>query len=146
MAEIFTIGFTKKTARQFFERLRSAGVRTVIDTRLNNSGQLAGFSKKQDLEYFADQLLGAKYLHWADAAPTEQMLTAYKSGELNWEKYEAAYRRLIESRRIQDSIFARKLDGACLLCSEDKPEHCHRRILAEYLAERLPERLLIHHL
>ena len=146
MIKLFTIGFTRKTAQQFFDSLRSAGVKTVVDTRLNNSGQLAGFSKKDDLRFFADRLLGARYTHWLDAAPTEDLLKKYRNKEITWGDYERAYKTLIEARAVEKSLFAKELDNACLLCTEDKPHHCHRRILAEYLAERIPGGASIAHL
>ena len=145
MTKLFTIGFTKKTAKKFFELLSSSGVKTIIDTRLNNSGQLAGFSKRPDLEYFAKSLIDVDYVHWADAAPTPTMLQRYQRKEINWDQYEGEYKQLIESRNVEHSAFAQKLDMSCLLCTEEKPHHCHRRLLAEYLAKKLPN-ISIHHL
>lgn len=129
---IFTIGFTKSSARNFFGRLRDAGVGKVVDVRLNNVSQLAGFAKRDDLAYFAEALCGIGYAHLPELAPTQDMLDAYKKSRGAWEDYEARFLQLMAERRIEELDPAR-LDGACLLCSEDKPHHCHRRLVAEYL-------------
>jgi uncharacterized protein (DUF488 family) len=134
--KIFTIGFTKKTAEQFFTKLQAAGVRRVLDVRLNNVSQLAGFSKKDDLRYFLRAIAEIDYLHLPELAPTQDILDAYKKKKGDWSVYETAFLRLMESRRIEDTIARETMDGGCLLCSEDEPEHCHRRLVAEYLLDR----------
>jgi uncharacterized protein (DUF488 family) len=143
---IYTIGFTKKGAKRFFELLQSAGVKKILDTRLNNTGQLAGFSKRDDLEYFAENLIGARYHHWLDAAPSPELLENYKKRRISWQEYEKGYLALIEGRRIETSPFASDLHQSCLLCTEDKPHHCHRKLLAEYLAARNQGDVTVHHL
>jgi uncharacterized protein (DUF488 family) len=131
--EICTIGFTKKTAPQFFEKLREAHVRRVVDVRLNNTSHLAGFSKMGDLEYFLQNVLHAGYVHLPILAPTQEMLDAYKKNKGSWEQYEKDFLALMQSREIEKNIPREVVDHGCLLCSEDQPHHCHRRLVAEYL-------------
>jgi uncharacterized protein (DUF488 family) len=134
--KLFTIGFTNKKAERFFEKLRQEGVRRVLDVRLNNVSQLAGFSKKDDLKYFLRAVAGIDYLHLPELAPTKQMLDAYKKYKGDWSVYEKEFLNLMESRHIEASIAKDLIDQGCLLCSEDQPHHCHRRLVAEYLQRR----------
>ena len=134
--QIFTFGFTKKSAEEFFEKLRSAGIKRIVDVRLNKNSQLAGFSKRDDLRYFAKQVLGIDYIDEPLLAPNEPMLGAYRKGALNWENYERAFLALMKEREIERRIDPTLLADGCLLCSEDKPHHCHRRLVAEYLKEK----------
>jgi len=137
--KIFTIGFTKKSAEIFFTRLTDAGVKRLIDVRLNNVSQLAGFTKKNDLRYFAKAICGIDYLHLPDLAPTADMLDAYKKARNpDWQEYERRFLDLMRSRQIERTISREALDGGCLLCSEETPHHCHRRLVAEYLQEHWP--------
>ena len=137
--KIFTIGFTNKKAERFFEELGQAGVKRVVDVRLNNVSQLAGFSKKDDLKYFLRAIAGIDYIHLAELAPTKELLNAYKKEKGDWSAYEKDFIRLIERRQIELSIAKDIIDQGCLLCSEDKPHHCHRRLVAEYLQRRWPD-------
>ena len=130
---ILTVGFTKKSAERFFEMLRNAGTRNVVDVRLNNVSQLAGFAKKNDLAYFLQEICDVGYMHLPSLAPTKDMLDTYKKKRGSWEDYERRFVNLMEERRIEDKIKPEALEDACLLCSEDKPHHCHRRLVAEYL-------------
>ena len=130
---IFTIGFTKKSAEKFFEMVRKAGPKKVVDVRLNNVSQLAGFAKKNDLAYFLQRICDVGYLHLPSLAPTKEMLDAYKKKGGSWEDYERRFIDLMAERGIEDRIKPEMLENACLLCSEDKPHHCHRRLVAEYL-------------
>jgi uncharacterized protein (DUF488 family) len=134
--KLFTIGFTRTSAEHFFARLSRAKVRTLVDVRLNNVSQLAGFAKKDDLRYFAASICGIGYDHRPELAPTQEMLDAYRKGEGkgDWPAYARRFRDLIARRRIE-AIDRSALDGACLLCSEDTPHHCHRRLVAEYLRD-----------
>lgn len=141
--KLFTIGFTKTTARNFFERLQRAGVRRVVDVRLNNVSQLAGFAKRDDLAYFAQALCDADYRHRQDLAPTQDILDAYKKHKGEWLLYERQFRDLMVQRRIEN-IDRAELDGGCLLCSEDEPHHCHRRLVAEYLREKWGDVEVVH--
>lgn len=133
--KIFTIGFTKKTAQRFFETLRKSGAKRVVDVRLNNVSQLAGFAKRDDLSYFLDKVCGMQYVHMPDLAPTQEMLDAYKKNGGDWETYEKRFLDLMEKRRIEKTVPKEVINEGCLLCSEDKPHHCHRRLVAEYLKQ-----------
>jgi len=134
--KVFTIGFTKTSAESFFNRLQKAGVKRVIDVRLNNVSQLAGFSKKDDLRYFLKAIGGIAYTHEPMLAPTQEMLDAYKKDGGDWADYERRFLALIAERRIEDIVQRTAVDGACLLCSEDKPAQCHRRLVVEYLQRK----------
>ena len=131
--KLMTIGFTKKSAQRFFEMLQTAGVKRVADVRLNNVSQLAGFAKRRDLEYFLDAICGIDYVHLPDLAPTRELLDAFKKHGGDWRSYESEFLDLMARRRVEETVSPALLDGACLLCSEDKPDHCHRRLVAEYL-------------
>jgi uncharacterized protein (DUF488 family) len=133
---LFTIGFTQKTAQKFFETLKEAGVKQVIDTRLNNVSQLAGFSKRADLEYFLKTIGGIEYVHILDLAPTQDILDEFKKNKGDWSIYEQKFLQLMANRQIENTISPSQLDGACLLCSEAKPHHCHRRLVAEYFNKK----------
>lgn len=132
--EIATIGFTKKSAEQFFTALQRSGVKRVVDVRLNNVSQLAGFSKMQDLRYFLKAICGIDYVHLPELAPTQNILDDFKKERGDWDLYAKRFLDLMSARRIEDKIPQKIIDGGCLLCSEDKPHHCHRRLIAEYLA------------
>jgi len=141
--KIFTIGFTKKSAEQFFNRLKQPGLVRVVDTRLNNTSQLAGFTKKNDLEFFLHEICKLGYIHLPELAPTQEILDAYKaSGE--WSNYERQFLSLMAERRIEDQVDKSILDGGCLLCSEATPEHCHRRLVAEYLRRKWGDVEIVH--
>ncbi len=133
--KLYTIGFTKKNAEQFFGKLKQAGLTRIIDTRLNNVSQLAGFTKKDDLRFFAKEILGVDYVHIPSLAPTKDILDAYKKDGGDWDTYERKFNALIGSRHIESTLNKDILDGACLLCSEPTPHHCHRRLVAEYLRD-----------
>jgi len=130
---VYTIGFTKKTARRFFALLRDSGAKRVVDIRLNNVSQLAGFAKKDDLAYFLETICGIEYVHLPVLAPTQEMLDEYKKQRGDWETYETRFLELMQQRRIEETVSREVVADGCLLCSEDKPHHCHRRLVAEYL-------------
>jgi uncharacterized protein (DUF488 family) len=134
--KVFTIGFTKKSARQFFETLKSSGAKCVVDVRLNNVSQLAGFAKRDDLEFFLKEVCGIGYVHLPELAPTQEMLDEFKKLKGDWATYERRFLDLMEERRIENSIPREIVSEGCLLCSEDKPHQCHRRLVAEYLQRR----------
>jgi uncharacterized protein (DUF488 family) len=142
--KVYTIGFTKTSAEAFFGRLKSAGVRKVADVRLNNVSQLAGFAKKDDLRYFLRAICEIDYEHRPEFAPTQDMLDAYKKKRGDWAEYEKRFLDLMEERRVEETVPREVLDGACLLCSEDKPHHCHRRLVAEYLKGRWGDLEIVH--
>jgi uncharacterized protein (DUF488 family) len=134
--KIFTIGFTKKSAEQFFTRLTVAGVQRLVDVRLKNISQLAGFAKKDDLRYFTQAICGIEYIHLPELAPTAEILDPYKKQKKgDWDLYERQFLDLMRARRIEETASRDVLDGGCLLCSEEKPDRCHRRLVAEYLQQ-----------
>jgi len=133
--KIFTIGFTKKTAEQFFSRLKRPEIVRVVDVRLNNVSQLAGFAKKEDLRYFLKEICGIEYLHLPELAPTQKLLDAYKKKKGDWSLYASAFLELLKQRKVEASVAQSAIDGSCLLCSEDTAEHCHRRLVAEYFQQ-----------
>ena len=134
--KLYTIGFTKKSAERFFDLLASSGAKRVVDVRLHNVSQLAGFSKRDDLQYFLRRVCGIDYVHLPDLAPTREMLVDYRKNRIDWDTYERQFLDLMGARRIEDGIPREVIDGGCLLCSEDKPHHCHRRLVAQYLDDR----------
>jgi uncharacterized protein (DUF488 family) len=144
--KVFTIGFTKKKAEHFFKKIKNSGVKRVLDVRLNNVSQLAGFAKKDDLIYFLRELGNIDYIHMPDLAPTKDILDAYKKHKGNWETYEKKFIQLMKERRIEDKVSKEIINNSCLLCSEDKPHYCHRRVVVEYLNEKWDEKIEINHL
>lgn len=134
--KLYTIGFTKTTAESFFSKLSKAGVKKVVDIRLNNASQLAGFAKKTDLPYFLKTICGIDYEHRLELAPTQEILDEYKKSNGSWANYETNFLELLSTRKIEEVFSRDELHEACLLCSEDKPLKCHRRLVAEYLKEK----------
>lgn len=143
--KLFTIGFAKKSAEEFFKKLSLAGIKCLIDIRLNNVSQLAGFTKKGDLEYFLRAIANIKYKHEVSLAPTKDILDAYKKRKIDWKEYERRFFELLEVRTPEKNLCSDDFDYVCLLCSEPKPEKCHRRLVAEYL-KRKWNNVEIHHL
>ena len=141
---LFTIGFAKKSAEGFFLSLRNAGVRRIIDIRLNNVSQLAGFTKQRDLEYFLKTICGIGYVHRPDLAPTAELLKAYRSKSIDWPTYEERFKALLRERSVELTLDRSLLDQACFLCSEPDAARCHRRIAAEYLRDALGDIDLCH--
>ncbi len=142
--KLFTIGFTKKTAEIFFTTLITAGVRRIIDVRLNNTSQLAGFAKKNDLRYFLKIIGGIDYRHIPELAPAKTILDEYKRNKGDWRVYQKQFLNLMKTRRIETQMNGILKSGDCLLCSENKPEHCHRRLVAEYLRDTQLEIDIVH--
>lgn len=134
--EVFTIGFTKRSAADFFGALKRAGIERLVDVRLNNSSQLAAFTKRDDLPYFLHEICGAGYVHEPLLAPTQEMLDAYKKRKGSWQEYERLFLQLMADRGIEKQI-GRDLFAVptVLLCSEPTAEHCHRRLVCEYLQQ-----------
>ena len=145
-ATVSTIGFTKTTAEGFFERLLKSGVRKVVDVRLHNTSQLAGFAKSGDLAYFLKKIGGIEYAHQPLLAPTDAMLKAYKKEKGDWDAYEARFMALMAERQIENRLRPEMLEGACLLCSETTPHHCHRRLVCDYLNDKWDGALSVRHL
>jgi uncharacterized protein (DUF488 family) len=132
--EVYSIGFTKKTAEQFFGVLKKTGIRRLVDVRLNNRSQLAGFSKREDLQYFLREICGTEYLHEPLLAPTQEMLSAYRRKQISWSEYEKLFLSLMVDRQIQKKLEHSLFSvPTVLLCSEPKPDRCHRRLVLEYL-------------
>ena len=135
--EIYTIGFAKKSAETFFGALRKAGIKRLIDIRLNNTSQLAGFTKRDDLKFFLKEICGAEYIHEPLLAPTAEILNSYKKKKTNWQQYEQRFLSLIAERKVEEKIDRSLFDSpTVLLCSETKAEHCHRSIVLEYLHKK----------
>lgn len=143
---VTTIGFTQTTAEAFFERLRNAGVKRVFDVRLHNTSQLAGFAKAGDLAYLLRAIGNIEYVHQPLLAPTDAMLKAYKKEKGDWGEYEKKFLQLMSERRIEQRLRPETFDGACLLCSEPTPHHCHRRLVCEYLNGKWDGSLSVRHL
>ena len=144
--KIFTIGFTKKSASRFFELVRSSGAKRVVDVRLRNVSQLAGFAKggKDNLGFLLDEVCGVDYVHLPKLAPTKELLDDYRKGRCDWDDYERRFPELMRSRAIEKTVPREVIEDGCLLCSEDKPHHCHRRLVAEYLNEHWGDIDIVH--
>ena len=142
--KIYTIGFTKKGAGTFFGLLMSNPIKKVLDIRLNNVSQLAGFSKKDDLKYFLRELCNIDYVHLPELAPTKDILDEYKKNKGDWAVYETQFKQLMAERQIETEFSPDLFDHACLLCSEHEPALCHRRLVAEYLLKKWGNVEIIH--
>src|ERR1019366_7885469 len=144
--EIYSIGFTQKNASQFFDTLKAKGIERLLDVRLNNTSQLAGFAKQAALAYLLRQICGAAYEHEPLLAPTQEILDAYKKRKGDWTAYEREFLALMREREVETKIDrAQFAQPTALLCSELTAEHCHRRLVLEYLAEKWGD-VSIHHL
>lgn len=140
--KLYTIGFTKKSAKQFFELLKNNDIQKLLDIRLNNASQLAGFTKSADLKYFLKELCNIQYAHNVGLAPTKDILDDYKKKKITWKEYEERFNSLLDRRNINGSLtkdFVNDSETICLLCSESTPENCHRRLVAEYIKRQLPD-------
>lgn len=144
--KISTIGFTQKPARKFFELLKQSGAKRIVDVRLNNVSQLAGFAKRDDLKYFANEICGMEYVHAPELAPTQEMLDGYKKDGGPWANYETQFLNLMAQRRIEETVEKSLINDGCLLCSEHQPHHCHRRLVAEYLQTKWGGKVAVRHL
>ena len=134
--KVYTIGFTQKHAEEFYEKIKKANIDLLIDIRLNNTSQLASFSKYPDIVYFLEKLCNVKYCHDIRLSPTEALLKNYKSGNVSWDEYEVVFKKTMEERKIMEYLsnrYSNYINGSiCLLCSEPTAEKCHRRLVAEY--------------
>ena len=146
MIALYTIGFTKKSAKQFFGLLRDNDVKQLVDVRINNTSQLAGFAKGKDLEFFTKEICHIPYKHIVDFAPTKELLDQWHKQEVTWKEYVEIYTKMLKDREIIKKYGVKSFDGACFLCSEDTPEQCHRRLLAEYMQGQSKEKVRIVHL
>ena len=142
--QVFSIGFTRTSAEHFFGRLKEAGVHRILDVRLSNTSQLAGFAKRDDLEYFAHSLAGIDYVESPLLAPDAALREAWRGGKLQWPDFASRYRTLLAERQVEQRLDPALLEGGCLLCSEATPEHCHRRLAVEYLQGHWPKLRVLH--
>jgi len=143
---VTTVGFTQTSAEGFFERLRKAGVKKVVDVRLHNTSQLAGFAKADNLAYFLKAIVGIQYTHQPLLAPTDVMLKAFKKEKGDWGVYQDRFLTLMAERQIENRFRPEMFDGTCFLCSEATPHHCHRRLVCEYLNGKWGGILMVQHL
>ena len=143
--EIYTIGFAKKSAEAFFGALRKAGIKRLVDIRLNNTSQLAGFTKRDDLKFFLKELCNSEYIHEPLLAPTPEILNSYKKKKISWQEYEQRFLELMAERKIEEKIDRNLFNGpTVLLCSEPKADRCHRRLVLEYLQNNWGNLKIIH--
>ncbi len=142
--KLFTIGFTKKNAEIFFGKLKKSGIVKLIDIRLNNVSQLAGFTKKDDLVYFLKKICDCDYMYEPLLAPTKEILDAYKKNEITSSEYEKRFNGLLISRKVHTLLSSSELHMACLLCSEPTPDKCHRRLVAEFFKKSFEDIEIIH--
>jgi uncharacterized protein (DUF488 family) len=134
--EIYTIGSTQSTAEHFFGRLSEAGVERVVDVRLSNSSQLAGFAKAQDLQYFLRRLIDVDYVYEPLLAPTQEIRDAYRKQKGSWEEYADSFMALMKERSIENRLDPRAFETpTALLCSEASADRCHRSLVVAYLAQ-----------
>lgn len=145
---IYTIGFTQKSAEQFFELLKANSIELLVDIRLNNKSQLAGFTKGTDLAYFLKEICETKYIHCEEFAPTKELLSDYQKGKVTWPEYEEVFDLIMERRGAYKKFLERfsQFDRVCLLCSEPTPEQCHRRLVAEKIQSYSPDNVEVIHL
>ncbi|MNR08769.1 hypothetical protein D3C85_1249410 [compost metagenome] len=143
---IYTIGFTQKSAEDFFTLIASNNIKRIVDVRINNTSQLSGFAKRDDLSFFLSRLTQAEYVHLPELAPTKELLATYQKKKLSWTQYEEEFLNLMARRNIEKNIKINDLDDGCLLCSEHKPHQCHRRLVLEYLAKYSETNFQIKHL
>jgi uncharacterized protein (DUF488 family) len=144
MIDLFTIGFTGKTAEKFFSLLQENRVRQLVDTRANTTSQLSGFAKLPDLAFFSEKIAGIGYKHEPQFAPSKELLNEYRSKKINWAEYESDYLNLLDSRKVAQKFNVAELHESCFLCSEHAPEKCHRRLLAEYLSKARNDVRIVH--
>lgn len=139
---IYTMGFTQKSARKFFTLLTENNVKLLMDIRLNNSSQLAGYTKGTDLEFFLTEFLNIRYVHELSFAPTKELMDGYKKGQISWQSFEDEYNEILEKQNVKnilDKKYNKDFDGICLMCSEPAAENCHRKLAAEYIKNMYPE-------
>jgi uncharacterized protein (DUF488 family) len=142
--KLYTIGYTQKPLRRAIHLLRDAEVDAVIDVRLRNSSQLAGWAKRDDLAFILETF-GIGYQHQTNVAPSDELLDTYRRDH-DWDRYVEGYHALLEARGVLDEFEAvlGQYQRPCLLCSEAKADRCHRRLLAELLGARLPDLSVVH--
>ena len=144
--KLYTIGFTQKSAREFFNKIKNSNIDLLIDIRLNNVSQLAGFAKGKDLEYFLKEICNCGYAHDDVFAPTKELLDNYRANKVSWKEYENVFAKIMASRRIEERFkkLYKNYENVCLLCTEPTAEQCHRRLVAEYLQKHCENIEIIH--
>lgn len=144
--KLYTMGFTQKSAREFFNKIKNNNVDLLVDIRLNNVSQLAGFAKGKDLEYFLKEICDCEYVHDDVFAPTKELLDNYRANKVSWKEYEDVFAKIMNNRKIEERL--KKLyinyDNVCLLCTEPTAEKCHRRLVAEYLQKHCGNIEILH--
>lgn len=143
---ILSIGFTGKSAEKFFNLLKLGNVKTLLDVRLQNTSQLAGFAKRDDLRFFLQEICGIEYIEVPELYPEAKLLKDYKNKIIDWDYYQLKYLELLDRRSVQKTLISSVLNNSCLLCSEHKPHQCHRRLAIEYLNSQWNNRFMIEHL
>ena len=146
MIKVYTIGFTQTKAEQFFNQLKTNNVKKLVDVRLNNISQLAGYAKKSDLQYFLKEICAVEYVHAPELAPTKEILDPYKKSKSSWDVYEDKFMNLMDKRSIEKIFNINFFEDSCLLCSEKTPHNCHRRLVVEYLNSKWRSELKVVHL
>ena len=141
---LYTIGFTKKSAREFFDILINNNIKRLIDIRLNNKSQLAGFAKSDDLQYFLKKIGQIDYIYMPEFAPTDELLDGYRKKQIVWDEYEKQYCNLLAERDVLKNKDVPVFDNACLLCSEPTAKQCHRRLAAEYIVRSNKNIKIVH--
>ena len=144
--KLYTIGFTQKSAREFFNKIKNSNIDLLIDIRLNNVSQLAGFAKGKDLEYFLKEICNCEYAHDDVFAPTKELLDNYRANKVSWKEYENVFAKIMASRQIEERFkkLYKNYKNVCLLCTEPTAEQCHRRLVAEYLQKHCENIEIIH--
>ncbi len=151
--KLYTIGFKKRSAEKFFTILKDSNIQKLIDVRRKNNSLFSGFTKKQDLRFFLEECFAIIYEHIPEFAPSEGLLKSYrkrigsKKYDLNaWDDYERQFYREVLSKPIvgRFKIAVETFSSVCLLCSEEKADYCHRRLLAEYFERQLSNIKVIH--
>ncbi len=139
--KLYTIGFSGKSAETFFELLENAGVKSIFDLRLSNRGQLAGFTKEDDLRYFLKRLMNIPYFHYPELAPDHDLMDDYHKKRVDWEGFKIRFEAIMESRgadEILKKIIPQAPQPICLLCSEAKANTCHRSLIAARVQKLMP--------
>jgi uncharacterized protein (DUF488 family) len=143
--QLYTIGFTKKTAKQFFDSLKETNIEKLVDIRLRPDSQLAGFAKREDLRFFLERLNNCDYQYEPRLAPSDYLLKAYRENK-DWKTYEAGFLQLLLERNIPQALdkTSFEIKRCCLLCSEAEPEQCHRRLVAEEMQKYWKNVQIVH--
>lgn len=142
--KIYTIGFTGKTAEEFFSLVDTGNIRKLIDIRINRSSQMSGFAKERDLSFFLEKLNGIEYVVNEELAPTKSLLSEYRNRQIDWSTYSLNYMDLLRKRSILSKFNQSYFDDSLLLCSEKEPLACHRVLLSDYLKSNFNDVEIVH--